>query len=276
MRETVGTTVLTADSLAAAVAEQGPCLSLYQGTHRQHPANRQDPIRFRNLVKTLAASLQEQYPEADAGTLLKPFETLAHDDEFWNYTLDGLAMLVGADVVRVFTLPRPVDDLVVVGDTFHTEPLRRFLGSVDRYQVLALTRQDVRLFEGNRDEMEELVLDPAVPGTIATALGNELTEPHQTVASYGGVGGASGAMHHGHGSKADELDADTERFFRAVDRAVLAHHSRPSGLPLILAALPEYHHLFHKVSENPLLLAEGIRLDAGSLSRESCQRRRGE
>ena len=27
-----------------------PCISLYQPTHRRHPDNQQDPIRFRNLV----------------------------------------------------------------------------------------------------------------------------------------------------------------------------------------------------------------------------------
>lgn len=51
---------------------------------------------------------------------------------------------------------------------------------------------------------------------------------------------------------------DTERFFRAVDRAVLEHHSRPSGLPLLLAALPEHHHLFRAVSRNPFLATEAI------------------
>ena len=55
----------------------------------------------------------------------------------------------------------------------------------------------------------------------------------------------------------DAVQADAERFFRAVDRAVLEHHSQPSGLPLILAALPEHHHLFRDVSHNPFLIAEG-------------------
>jgi hypothetical protein len=68
-------------------------------------------------------------------------------------------------------------------------------------------------------------------------------------------------MHHGHGGKQDEVDNDAERFFRAVDRAVLEHHSRPSGLPLILAALPEHHHLFHQISHNPLLMAEGLTIN---------------
>ena len=72
-------------------------------------------------------------------------------------------------------------------------------------------------------------------------------------------------MHHGHGGKKDEVDIDAERFFRAIDRAVLEHHSRPSGLPLILAALPEHHHLFHQVSHNPFLMAEGLTINPDAL-----------
>lgn len=34
-------------------AAKPPCLSLYQPTHRPHPHRAQDPIRFRNLVKSL-------------------------------------------------------------------------------------------------------------------------------------------------------------------------------------------------------------------------------
>jgi hypothetical protein len=30
---------------------ESPCLSLYQPTHRRHPDDQQDPIRFRNLLK---------------------------------------------------------------------------------------------------------------------------------------------------------------------------------------------------------------------------------
>jgi hypothetical protein len=68
-------------------------------------------------------------------------------------------------------------------------------------------------------------------------------------------------MRHGQGSKKDETDKDTPRFFRAVDRAVFEHHSRPTGLPLLLAALPEHHHLFRSISHNSLLMEDGLDLN---------------
>ncbi|HUP47198.1 MAG TPA: hypothetical protein VNA04_00260 [Thermoanaerobaculia bacterium] len=250
---------------------QPPCLSLYQPTHRHRPGSQQDPIRFRNLVKELETSLRQKYPAQEARLLIEPFEKLARDGDFWNHTLDGLAVLGSPGVFQVFKLQRPVGELAVVADTFHTKPLRRFLQSVDRYQIVGLTRRDIELFEGNRDVLDRVELAPGVPRTITDALGEELTEPHQTVASYGGVGGAG--MHHGHGGRKDEIDKDAERFFRAVDRAVLDHHSRPSGLPLILAALPEHHGLFRSLSHNPFLLREGITVHPSALSIEELRAR---
>ncbi|MEN6488291.1 MAG: hypothetical protein ABFD66_05325 [Smithella sp.] len=266
--------LLTIESLAElASVRQPPCLSLYQPTHRHRPENQQDPIRFRNLVKELETLLRQKYPAAQTQLLLEPFETLANDHGFWIHTLDGLAVLGGLGLFQVFRIQRPVAELVVVADSFHTKPLRRFLQSVGRYQVLGLSLSKIQLFEGNRNVLDEIDLAPGVPQTIIQALGAELTEPHQTVASYGGVGGDSTPMHHSQGGKKDEADIDAERFFRAVDRAVLEHHSRPAGLPLILAALPEHHHLFHRVSHNPFLMAEGLTINPDVLPIDELRKR---
>ncbi|MBE0644338.1 MAG: hypothetical protein IH600_09690 [Bacteroidetes bacterium] len=267
-------TVLSIEAVAElASVQQPPCLSLYQPTHRRHPENQQDPIRFRNLIKELGASLGEKYSDSEVGSFLKPYEDLIHDQAFWEVAQDGLAVLSGPGLFRVFRLQRTVAELAIVGDNFHTKPLRRLLQSVDRYQVLGLSLRTIRLFEGNRDALDEISTAPGVPRTITAALGDELSEPHLTVASYGGAGQASTPMHHGHGVKQDGVEIDAERFFRTIDRAVLEHHSRPSNLPLILAALPEHHHLFRKVSHNPFLLAEGLTINPDAISIDELRER---
>ncbi len=243
-----------------------PCLSLYQPTHRHHPENQQDPIVFGNLLKQLEESLQRSSARQELQSILHPFLALAEDGEFWNHTRDGLAVLGAPGFFRVYKLMRPVAPLAVVANTFHTKPLLHALQSVDRFHILAVSREAIRLFEGNSDAVEEIQPKKEVPSTITAALGTELTDPHQTVASYGGTGGGQAAMYHGHGGKEAEKDIDRERFFRAVDRAVFEHYSRPSGLPLILAALPEHHHAFHALSHNSFLVAESIAVHPDALS----------
>ncbi len=235
-----------------------PCISLYQPTHRHFPDNQQDPIRFGNLVKTLETSLLQQFSKDETQALLEPFHALAQDKDFWNHTLDGLAVLGSKGFFRVYRLQRAVDELAVVANSLHLKPLIRILQSTDRYQVLGVNQKEIKLFEGNRDALDEIDLAADVPRNITDALGDELTEKHQSVASYGGVGRGRSPMHHSHGGKASEIDGDAERFFRAIDRAVTEHHSQPSKLPLILAALPMHHHLFHSVSHNPFLIQDCI------------------
>jgi hypothetical protein len=252
---------------------QGPCLSLYQPTHRHHPGNQQDPIRFRGLSKQIQEALHEHHTPDTINALAEPLESLGRDHDFWNHTLDGLAVFVAPGLFRVIRLPRSVRELTVAADSFHTKPLRRFLQSTDRYQVLALNLSEIKLYEGTRDALDPVDLAPGVPRTITEALGEELTEPHQTVAAYGGTGGESNSMHHGHGGRKDEVDSDQKRFFRAIDRAVLEHHSRPSDLPLLLAALPEHHGEFRQISQNPFLMAEGIKINPDALSIDQLRER---
>jgi hypothetical protein len=250
-----------------------PCLSLYQPTHRSHPENQQDSIRFRHLVKELEVSLQQQYTSDIVQTMLKPFEAIAQDHEFWNHNLDGLAVLGASGIFRVFKLQKTMAELAVVADSFHTKPLRQRLQSDGRYQVLALSLNKVQLFEGNRDKLDAVALVPSVPLAINATQGNERIEQHSTVSSYGGIGGGHMDMHHGQGSKKDVIDDNAERFFRAVDKAVLEYHSNLSDLPLMLAALPEHHHLFREISHNPYLMASGVMIDPQSLTHNELQQR---
>lgn len=264
-RETTLPTLEFLDDLAS--PQQAPCLSLYQRTYRWRPENQQDPIRFRNLVRELETSLRQKYPAVEVRHLLEPFDAMVHDRDFWDHTLDGLAILSGPSLFRVYRLQRPVADLAVVADSFHTKPLRRFLQSVGRYQVLGLSLTRLQLFEGNRDTLDEIDLAPGASQIVAGAA------PHLVVGSYGGVGHGTTPVHRGHGGKEDEVQNDTDRFFRAADRAVLEHHSRPSGLPVILAALPEHHHLFHQISNNPFLMVEGLDVNPDTITLEELGKR---
>jgi predicted Zn-dependent protease with MMP-like domain len=265
--------MISQENLGMLLTEQEPpCLSMYLPTHRRRPENQQDPIRYKNLLKQLETSVLKQYTADEAATMLDPFQALAGDTDFWNHAWDGLGVFGAAGLFQVIKLQRTVPELAVAANSFHIKPLLRILQSADRYQVLSLNRKQIQLFEGNRDHLDEVALDERVPRTVTEALGDELTEPHQTVASYGGTALGS-SMRHGHGSKKDEVEIDEERFFRAVDRGIMEHHSKPSGLPLILAALTQYHTPFRKVSHNSLLLDNGIEGDPGSLTVDQMRER---
>ncbi len=262
---------LTTGDLTGLLADhESPCISLYQPTHRNHPENQQDPIRYRNLLAEMENSLRQKYPTREMRTLLEKYQDLARDDHFWNHRTDGLAILSSPSKFQIFELQRPVPELLVVADSYHVKPLLRSLQSADRYQILSVNRHEAKLYEGNRDALDRVELTN-VPSTIEEALGEELTEQHLSFGSYGAgatrsTGSGATPSIHAHGDKKDEVDIDRDRFFRAIDRGILGHHSRPSGLPLMLATLAEYHEPFRKISHNPFLMPDGIMMNPDALS----------
>lgn len=253
-------------------AHSAPCLSVYQVTHRQFPDRQQDPIRFRNLTRTLEAALRQNYPDQDADALLAPFRTLAADAEFWERNLEGLAVLAAPGLFRVYRLPRPVPEVAVVGDSLHTRPLLRIVQSADRFQILGLDRHRARLFEGNRDRMQEIELAPQVPRSVDQAVAREV-ERDRASRTYGRIEPGAMGRHGASDVKQDAIDAETEQFFRQVDRAVLEHHSRATGLPLLLAALPEHQRLFRTLSVNPQLVDAAIEVNPEALTLDDLRER---
>lgn len=243
-------------------SQAAPCVSIYLPTHRSYPDNQQDAIRYRNLVDAAEQSLRAKYPGRDVRALLERFRALAGDHNFWNHTLDGLAVLGTADSFEVVKLPRKVPELGVVADSFHLKPLLRFVQSADRFHVLCLSRAEAKLFAGDR-----YGLDPVENGlpTFAEAVGEELETITGTQRGKLDRGGREFGPHYsGHGGRKDELDADQQKFIRAIDRAVIEKFSNPTGLPLVAVGLDDNLGEFRKLTQNPHLVEEMISGDPGS------------
>ncbi|HJW24624.1 MAG TPA: hypothetical protein VJ576_06980 [Rhodocyclaceae bacterium] len=241
--------------------DKAPCLSLYQPTFRAFPDSDQNPIRFQHLLRDLERMLAETADPATCQRLLAPLYELAGDRGFWAHPRDGLVALRTPDLFRVYQLQRPVPELLVVSDSLHLKPLLRIVQSADRFQVLCLDRDKVRLFEGNRHALDEADLAPAIPRTLADALGDQLTPGDQT----GFTGGRGLAMRHGSDDKGVAIDQDRQRYFEMVDQGVLEYHSGADEVPLILAALPDNQGHFRALSHNPFLLPRGIDLNPFAL-----------
>ena len=246
----------TADLRALLAPHEPPCISLYEPTHRSYPKSaEEDPVRYRNLLHRAEESLRERYPARLVRPLLEKLELFAADPDFWIEAAAGVAVFGSADDLRVFKLKQPVPELLAVADRFQIKPLIRAVQRDGRYQLLALTLGEARLYEGTRDTLDPVDL-AAAPPTIAAALGPELTEPY------------TAPRHHGHGERKDERPVDRDRFFRVIDREILERASRLSALPLVLAALPEHQVHFRRLSHNPFLAAPGVAVDPGALSPE--------
>lgn len=246
--------------------EGGPLISLYQPTHRHFPENKQDTIVFKNLLREIENELKQHDEKEMINSIMKPFYELEHDRNFWNSTSDGIAILANRNKCIIYKLQIPTKEFTSVGNRFHIMPLVQAFQSMESYQLLGLSRTNFSLYQGNKYGFSEIVIDPDIPRTLEQVLGKELTDSYLTQGSFGGTGGP--AIYHGQGDKKSEIDKDTEKYFRYVDRFVLDNYSKPSKMPLILVALKEYHAPFKKISDNPYLIEAGINTSYDSLELE--------
>jgi len=251
----------------------GPCVSIYLPTDRNYPSDQQSPLRYKNAVRAAGAALAQKFHGADPRRLLDRYDALADDHYFWSHRLDGLAVFGARDLFEIFDLQTKPPEATIVADSFHVKPLLRYTQSADRFQVLCLQREKCWMFDGNRYALDPIDLR-GVPGTIREAVGEEIVIGNQIVGSHGrGTGGTHHApdkptVPHGHAAAGEDSKRDTERFFDVVDREVWERHSRPSGLPLVLAALPQHQTLFREHSKNQFLVPDGVVGNPASLGRD--------
>jgi hypothetical protein len=250
-----------------------PCISLYQSTHRTVPDVLQDPIRFKNLIERAAELVRGQYPALEAQDHTSRLRQLLDDEAFWKNRWDGLAVFSSPDRFDVFRLHQPVEELVVVGESFHLRPILRSVQSDEHFQVLCLSEREIKLWEGNRYALDEMDLKALnIPRRLSDAMGVELDTPTPTTVSYADAGGpykrhGDPGVRYGNAARQTEQNIDTQRFFTIVDRAVYESVSASSRIPLVLCGLPRHQALFRAVSHNPHLVETGVEKHPDSLDK---------
>ncbi len=201
-------------------------VSIYMPTHPAGREVRQDPIRFKNLIKEAEARLIDAgVQEQDANALLKQAHEL-DTPEFWQQLGEqGLAIFISNDIFRYYPLPIEFDELVVVTDRFHVKPLLPILNGNGRFYILALSQKDVKFFEATRYSINEVEVGN-LPESLDEALQYDETAKDgqfRVGASRGATGSAAGqpGQSHGQGSPdRDKHQQDILQFFYLIDGAL--------------------------------------------------------
>jgi hypothetical protein len=203
--------------------------------------------------------------------LMAPAEQLLWDRNFWQHQGDGLAIFLSHEFAKTYRLPAPFEELLVIGSSFHIKPLLPLLGRVGRFYVLALSLNNVRLFEATPDTIEEIEL--SFPVNMQEAL--ETDVPEQYLSARSGTGGSNegrgGALVHGH-SLADEEKNSILRFFQTVNQG-LSDMIEDRTTPMILAGVDYLMPIYRGASTYQNLLEDGI---VGNPDREDIKELHGE
>jgi hypothetical protein len=251
--------ILNPAALKSLIAQQGKwCVSLYMPTHRAGREQQQDPIRLKNLLaqaetKLLANGLRR--PEIQK--LMQPAEELLWNKDFWQHPGDGLAIFLTNDSHKIYRLPVQFKEQLSTGTSFHFKPLLPCLGRGVKFYILALSLNNIRLFEGNADTISEIQLN--FPTSMEEALWTDDPERHLNMHSGSistGEGKGGAGIFHGH-DPADDEKKNILRFFQSIDDG-LNDLLEEKNLPMVLAGVEYLLPIFREASSHQNLLEDVI------------------
>ena len=247
--------LFTIDELTTlTTASNSTCISIYAPMERLGAETQQNPIRFKNLVRQAVEKLLVLgVNEHDAKELLQPIYELDNDD-FWQHQSDGLAIFLSPNQFRYYCLPIAFPELAVVGDHFHLKPLLQLMSGDGTFSVLALSQNQVRLFQGTRYHLDEIKLTD-IPTNIADAL--QYDKPEKSLQLHTGSSQGNSAVFHGQGAGNEDHKNDLLSYFRQVNNG-LESLFKNQQVPLILAGVDYLLPIYHEANTYAHLLPDGI------------------
>ena len=234
---------------------ENPSVSLFMPTYRVESEQAQNPIRFKNLLKEAQSQLKEVgHREPEIERLLAPAKELMDQESFWHNQSDGLVAFLTPSSSRFFRLPVNFEALVTVGERFHLKPLFPLIASNNLFYILALSQNDVRLFQGTHYSVSEIEASE-IPESIVEALFYD--DPERQLQAHTGAtmnDGRQDQVFHGHGRGSGDTDDAAarpndalRRFFQQIDSGV-QEVLEGEKAPLVLAGVEYYLPIYREVN----------------------------
>ncbi|KKD39910.1 MAG: hypothetical protein WAN66_17410 [Limnoraphis robusta] len=233
------------------------CITIFMPTHAAGSEIRQDPIRFKNVLSLAEEKLVEAgWRDTDAQRLLEQAHQL-DQGEFWRHQDEGLALFISPNEFRYYRVPLNFDEEVIISNRFHIKPLMPLLMNDGRFYVLALSQNQVRLFQASHYNIDEVSLE-GIPLSLAEALKYDETEQQlQLHSGSPALPQGKSQTYHGQGVGVDDNKDQIRRFLQKVDRG-LHDILEDQQAPMILAGVDYVISIYRDITIYPLVLSEGI------------------
>jgi hypothetical protein len=246
----------------------GVHVSLFMPTHRFGGGVHADQIRWKNAVTAVESVLVNgEMRRPDIDDLLAPAWTLERDTLAWQHMSDGLAMFLRPGQARVFRVPVDVPEIATVGERFVVGPLLRILTGDEHFLLLALSQRQLRLLEGSRHRVEEVVL-PDVPSSLRDVVARSEPRSHTTAFATSPAGRGGPAVFYGHGGADEDFRRDeVERFLRRVADG-LDSYLAGVDLPVVLVGLDRMVAMYRDIGGYGHIMDDAVVTNPDQLSAE--------
>ncbi|HYO82140.1 MAG TPA: hypothetical protein VES20_12115 [Bryobacteraceae bacterium] len=245
-----------------------PCITITIPVQPAPNPSRVDAMRLKSAVRQAEDTLERDWTECSPG-LRKELSSSLHT--FFNEADEiggeggSLVVLRSPDVFRAFQVKPLLDEAVVISNHFGVFP---FLGALqvaeEKFYILALSQNNVRLLRCTPDSSEQVDLGPNTPVSLEEWLNTRLPNSapdHGTVrdAPEGSTGGSFTSTH-----DRDNKDEHIYNFFRVIDRAVF-DLLRGQKYPVVLCGVEYERTMYKGLSQYEHVMSEGVQGSPESL-----------
>ena len=248
-------------------------VSLYMPTLRGREGSRENPIRFKNLLKKVDSELESNgLKYAQRQEILEPAYNLIDESFFWSSQSEGLAYFLSPGFSRLYRLPIKFEERAIVKNSFYLKPLFYLLAADRQFYVLALSQKNARLLRGTRGMVEEMDLGDIID-KFQEKFGGELPEQSlQFHTRAPQIGGTRPAIFYGGGVDLDKIQREKLRkYFRFIDQE-LHQVMDEKNVPLVLACVEELAPLYREASNSPMLMEQQIKGNPDNMKAEEIHR----
>ncbi len=253
--------ILKIQDLQELINKDGLIVSIYMPTFRSGVDIRQNSIKFKQLLRDVEGKFYDMgMNKQEVESFLNPAANLIDETKFWQNQGDGLALFLDEDGVKYFRLPFEFSESVTVGDRIHLKPLFPLFNGNGQFNVLALSKNQVRLFRCTRQTVKEIELvdapdsqhDMQVDDDPRTKLEIRTSSPQgKNQLSYNKVT-------QGQGNENDYERNELTRYFRAIDESLMKIHEE-GIVPMVLAGVEYLIPIYREKSNYPYILEDFIR-----------------
>ncbi|HEV2354387.1 MAG TPA: hypothetical protein VGR89_09095, partial [Puia sp.] len=248
------------------------CVSLYMrtGVAGAEPAAQADRHNLKRLLQEVRVALGQMKIRDVTGDVLRPAESLADDDGFWQEVPQGLAFFLAPDCHVCCRLPFDPGAGLYIHTSFILFPLAELPGT-RYYYLLALSKHAARVYRATAFGMEWIKV-PELPQGIADVVHFE--EKGDSGAFRSADGSGTGANFHGIGEGKTSNKVNIAAYFREVDRTLREQLLRREHEPLVLAGVDYLLPIYREVNKYPQLIEPQVtgnfdHVQASSLFRQA-------
>ena len=237
------------------------CLTIYLPLADATDGTNPSRIELKNMLRKAKSQLKTAGMKSlDIERSLAPMSHLLDSSEFWpSGHMFGLALFGHPDFFEVYHLPnQSLKQQISIDTSFDLSQLQQYLDSDKSYFVLTLDHKNVRLFEGNRNELK-LVKLKGLPRNLWSALKiDEFPKWLETHTVAPAASGKGSEAYHGQYNVKETDKIMLYEFLRRIDKR-LRQFFRGVQAPLVLGGVDHIVSAYRRVGTYPNTLGKSIK-----------------